>query len=133
MNQRFSSLLATPVFTAALLLTCGAATAQTAPQDARARYEQEREKCMTNNTQDSLATCLREANNALDAARKGQLSNPGAAADNNATQRCAAFQTAAEQNECMRRIDSSPASGSVSGGGVLRESVTTTVIPPKTN
>ncbi len=128
MKNRFSS-LATPVLTAALLLACSAATAQTAPQDARARYEQEREKCMTNNTQDSQATCLREANNALDAARKGQLTNPGPAADNNATQRCAAFPTAAEQAECMRRIDSSPASGSVSGGGILRESVTTTVVP----
>lgn len=124
---RFS--LTIPLFTAALLAT--SAIAQTVPQDARARYEQEREKCMTNNTQDSLATCLREANNALDAARKGQLSNPGAAASDNATQRCAAFQTATEQTECMRRIESAPASGSVSGGGVLRESVTTTVIPPK--
>lgn len=130
MKNRLSS-LTTPVLTAALLLACSVATAQTAPQDARARYEQEREKCMTNNTQDSQATCLREANNALDAARKGQLSNPGAAADTNATQRCATFQTAAEQTECMRRIESSPASGSVSGGGILRESVTTTVVPAK--
>ena len=84
---------------------------------------------MTNNTQDTLATCLREANNALDAARKGQLSSPGAAAPDNATQRCAAFQSAAEQAECVRRVQNSPASGSVSGGGVLRESVTTTVVP----
>lgn len=85
---------------------------------------------MTNNTQDSLATCLREANNALDASRKGDLSNPGAAANDNATQRCAAFQTAADQADCMRRVQSIPASGSVSGGGVLRESTTTTITVP---
>lgn len=85
---------------------------------------------MTNNTQDSLATCLREANNALDASRKGDLSNPGSAANDNATQRCAAFQTAADQADCMRRVQSSPASGSVSGGGVLRESTTTTITVP---
>jgi len=118
-----------PVLTATLLAACAGALAQTPPPDARARYEQEREKCMTNNTQDSLATCLREANNALDASRKGQLSNPGAAATDNATQRCAAFTTAAEQTDCVRRIQNSPASGSVPGGGVLRESTTTTVVP----
>ncbi|HRM00793.1 MAG TPA: hypothetical protein PLE22_15250 [Acidovorax sp.] len=121
--------LITPVVAAVLLAASAAAVAQTPPQDARARYEQEREKCMTNNTQDTLATCLREANNALDAARKGQLSSPGAAAPGNATQRCAAFQSTAEQAECVRRMQNSPVSGSVSGGGVLRESVTTTVVP----
>ena len=123
----------TPALTAVLLAASAAAMAQApAPSgDARARYEQEREKCMTNNTQDSLATCLREANNALDASRKGQLSNPGPAASENTTQRCEAFQTAAEQAECVRRTQSSSVSGSVSGGGVLRESVTTTVIPAK--
>ena len=120
--------LITPVV-AAVLLAASAAVAQAPPQDARARYEQEREKCITNNTQDTLATCLREANNALDAARKGQLSSPGAAAPGNATQRCAAFQSTAEQAECVRRMQNSPVSGSVSGGGVLRESVTTTVVP----
>lgn len=41
---------ATSVFTATLLLACAGASAQTPPQDARTRYEQEREKCMTNNT-----------------------------------------------------------------------------------
>lgn len=123
----------TPALTAVLLAASASAMAQAAAPsgDARARYEQEREKCMTNNTQDSLATCLREANNALDASRKGQLSNPGPAASENTTQRCEAFQTAAEQAECVRRTQSSSVSGSVSGGGVLRESVTTTVIPAK--
>ncbi|MFI8616610.1 hypothetical protein ACIGHN_13995 [Acidovorax sp. NPDC077693] len=121
-------------FITAVLLAASASAMAQAPApsgDARARYEQEREKCMTNNTQDSLATCLREANNALDASRKGQLSNPGPAASENTTQRCEAFQTAAEQAECVRRTQSSSVSGSVSGGGVLRESVTTTVIPAK--
>ena len=127
--KRFT--FATPVVAAALLMASAAASAQsaTAGSDARARYEQERQACMTNNTQDTLATCLREANNALDAARKGQLSSPGAAAPGNATQRCAAFQSTAEQAECVRRMQNSPVSGSVSGGGVLRESVTTTVVP----
>lgn len=121
---------AAPALTAVLLVTTSAAAlAQTPVSDARARYEQEREKCHTNNTQDSLATCLREATNAYDAARKGQLSDPGPVAIANATQRCDAFQNAQDRAECVRRIENEPASGSVPGGGVLRESVTTTVIP----
>ena len=59
---------------------------------------------------------------------QGQLSNPGPQAADNATQRCSAFQNADEQAECVRRVNA-PASGSVSEGGVLRESVTTTVVP----
>jgi hypothetical protein len=121
---------AAPALTAVLLVASSAATwAQTPANDARARYEQEREKCRTHNMQDSLATCMREATNAYDAARKGQLSDPGPIAIANATQRCDAFQNAQDRAECVRRIESDPASGSVSGGGVLRESVTTTVIP----
>lgn len=130
--KRFA--LITPVFTAALLATSAGAIAQTAaPQDAQARYEREREKCMTNNTQDSLATCLREATNALDAARRGQLTSPGVAATENATERCEVFKTPEQQRECVRRVESPPVSGSVAGGGVLRESVTTILVPPNTN
>ena len=127
--KRFT--LATPVVAAALLMASAAASAQsaTAGSDARARYEQERQACMTNNTQDSLATCLREANNALAAAKEGQLSTPGPQAQDNATERCDAFQSAQEKAECTARVHSAPASGSVSGGGVLRESVTTTIVP----
>ena len=66
-----------PVVTAALLAASGAALAQSPSSEATARYEQDRQKCMTNNTQDSMATCMREATNALDASRKGQLSDPG--------------------------------------------------------
>ncbi len=119
-----------PVITASLLAVSGAASAQTASSEATARYEQDRQKCMTNNTQDSMATCMREATNALDASRKGQLSNPGSVAMDNATERCSAFKSAQEQAECVRRIEKAPASGSVPGGGVLRESTTTTIIVP---
>lgn len=119
-----------PILTAIALMTSFSAVAQSpATGDARARYEQERQKCQTNNTQDSLATCLREANNALAASKEGQLSAPGPQAQQNATERCDAFQSAQEKAECAARINSAPASGSVSGGGVLRESVTTTIVP----
>jgi hypothetical protein len=122
--------VAAPALTAVLLATTSAgAWAQSPASDARARYEQERQACQTRNTQDSLATCLRDATNSYDAARKGQLSDPGPIAIANATQRCQAFQNAQERSECVRRIENEPASGSVPGGGVLRESTTTTVSP----
>jgi hypothetical protein len=126
--KRFA--FAAPVLTATLLALSTAAMAQVPASDARARYEQERQKCHTNNTQDSLATCLREATNALDASRKGQLSDPGPIAAANGTDRCNAFQSAQERSECVRRVESSAVSGSVAGGGVLRESTTTTIIVP---
>lgn len=126
--KRFA--FAAPVLTATLLALSTAAIAQVPASDARARYEQERQKCHTNNTQDSLATCLREATNALDASRKGQLSDPGPIAAANGTDRCNAFQSTQERSECVRRVESSAVSGSVSGGGVLRESTTTTIIVP---
>ena len=59
---------------------------------------------------------------------EGQSGEPGAAAQANARERCKVFQEAAEQAECVRRLDST-ASGSVAGGGLLRESVTTTYEP----
>ena len=124
LSAPLSLALASALFAASTL-----AMAQPSPAaDAHARYEQERQKCMTHNTQDSLATCLREAGAAQDAARKGQLSNPGPQAADNATQRCSVFQNADEKAECVRRVQG-PASGSVSAGGVLRESVTPTVVP----
>jgi len=126
--KRFA--FAAPALTAALLVASTAAMAQTPSTDARARYEQERQNCQTNNTQDSMATCMREATNALDASRKGQLSDPGPIAAANGTDRCNAFQSAQERSECVRRVESSAVSGSVSGGGVLRESTTTTIIVP---
>ena len=117
----------TSTCTMAAALACTTALAQPT-HDARARYEEERRACMTQNTQDSQATCLREASAARDAAAKGQLSSPGAAAQANARERCKVFQEAADQAECVRRLDST-ASGSVAGGGLLRESVTTTYEP----
>ncbi|AOG24345.1 hypothetical protein [Acidovorax sp. RAC01] len=119
---------ATHALAAAAFLAPFAAVAQTADAStAQQRFAQERQKCMTHNTQDSQATCLREAGASLDASRKGQLTS--AAGSEAATQRCAVFKDAAEQAECVRRVQSAPASGSVPGGGVLRESTTTVTVP----
>lgn len=124
--------LLTATIATAICGVSGISFAQSAPDDARARYTQEREKCLTHNTQDTLASCLHEAGAALGASRNGQLSQPGPSAAANTTDRCNTFQSAAEQAECVQRIQgpNTTTSGSVSGGGILRESVTTTVTPP---
>jgi len=117
----------TALAAAALLAPFAAVAQTTGASTAQERHAQERQKCMTDNTQDSQATCLREAGAALDASRKGQLTS--AAGNEAATQRCAVFKDASEQAECVRRVHNAPASGSVPGGGLLRESTTTVTVP----
>ena len=123
--QRFP--LFPPVFSAALLVVCAAATAQTPAMDAHARHGQDREKCMTHNTQDSLATCLREANNAAADKRRGVLDS-GTNYAANALARCDVL-TGEDKAACQARIAGyGSTSGSVAGGGVIRE-VETVVVP----
>lgn len=76
------------------------------------------------------AACRREVGAARDAARKGQLtSQPSYRA--NALARCAAHPPEARA-ECEARImgtGQTTVQGSVLGGGVIRETVTTTLVP----
>lgn len=125
---RFSPRLAAPL--AAALLACGAAQAAPDAAGSSATYRQERAACDRIASPDSQAACIREAGAARQAARAGHLSSREASTyEQNAAQRCAAFATADERAECVNRLQNAPASGSVQGGGVLRESETTTVIP----
>ena len=125
---RFPLRLAAPF--AAAVLACGAAHAASDAAGTPATYSKERAVCESITSPESKAACIREAGAAQQAARSGQLSSRDATTyDQNAEQRCAAFPTASERTECMNRMQNQPASGSVQGGGVLRESETTTVIP----
>ncbi|GKT15439.1 hypothetical protein AVHY2522_08145 [Acidovorax sp. SUPP2522] len=124
--RRFSALATTA------LLAAAAATAHAAPDEsARARYERDRQACLSGNTQQSEAVCLQEAGAALESSRTGQLTNPGAQAEqSNAVDRCAVFKTPEERSACLDRVKGpSAVSGSPAAGGVLRESTTTTIVP----
>jgi len=115
---------------AALMALFGAAHA--APNEAAkpSTYSQERSVCESITSPESKAACIREAGAAQQAGRAGQLSSRDASTyDQNAEQRCAAFPTQSERADCVSRAQNPPASGSVQGGGVLRESETTTIIP----
>jgi hypothetical protein len=117
----------------AALLAVTAATAQVATGttgiDASGSYQQEVNSCMTGKTQQDQATCLREARNAQADKKRGVLDNAGAEFQANAAARCDAL-AGEEKAACQARLMGfGNTTGSVAGGGVLRE-VETVVLPP---
>ena len=117
----------------AALFAMTAATAQVATGttgiDASGNYQQEVKACMTGHTQQDQATCLREARNARADKQRGVLDNAGAQFQANATARCDAL-AGEDKAACQARLMGyGETSGSVAGGGVLRE-VETVVLPP---
>lgn len=91
------------------------------------RYQDERAACMQR-PEPERAPCLREAAAARQAARKGEFDS-GGAYEANRLKRCEAL-PAAERDACVRRArDEGTASGSVAGGGILRE-YREVILPP---
>lgn len=92
---------------------------------AQQRYDQERGKCLSGQSHQDRATCLREAGAALEESRRNRLeTSAGADLQGNATARCNA-QPAADRDACVQRIMGAGSTrGSVEGGGVIRETVT---------
>jgi len=121
-SKKLSSLL---LATAGLL--CLPALAQNAAGTAR-NYQEELAMCA--HLPQDRAACQREAGAARDAARKGQLASlPDYSA--NALARCASVPPA-DRTACEARVTGTgqtSVQGSVMGGGVIRETVTTTVMP----
>ena len=119
-------------FRCALMLSAGLlalpALAQTAGAGSQRTYQEERAMCA--HLPQDPAACAREAGAARQAARQGQLTSaPDYTA--NALARCAAH-APVERAACEARVTGSGQSsvqGSVMGGGVIRESVTTVVMP----
>ena len=119
-------------FGVAALLAVTAATAQVATGttgiDASGSYQQEVNACMTGNTQQDQATCLREARNAQADKKRGVLDNAGAQFDSNAATRCDVL-NGEDKAACQARVlGYGNTTGSVAGGGLLRE-VETVVLP----
>lgn len=117
-------------FGAAALLAMGAATAQVASDkafpgaemiDSSGSYQSEINACMSGNTQQDRATCLREARNAEAEKRRGRLEDYAA----NAAARCEYHTIADDRAACRARVSGAgEVEGSVAGGGLLRESET---------
>lgn len=119
-------------FASAMLgLSAGTAIAATpTPADARARYEHERARCLSGESGQAQSTCLKEAGAALAEARRGQLDDGDAPYRSNARERCKVLSGDA-MRDCIARAmgQSTYVSGSVKGGGILRETVTTQIKP----
>lgn len=96
--------------------------------DSSGNTARERAACMTGATQQAQDTCLREAANAAAEQRKGGLeAPPGADLKANAMRRCEAL-GGDDRADCETRVQGGgQATGSVAGGGVLRE--VETVVP----
>lgn len=114
-------------------MVCGsAANAQTQGRDEKLRrFEADRQACLSGKTHQTFDSCMKEAKAVL-AERPG--SNPLVSAEQlqrNAQLRCEPL-TEEDRTACFARMrGEGTASGGVAGGGVLRELVTTEVVPSK--
>lgn len=111
------------------LMAMGTATAQVGPGttgiDDSGNYRQEVQACRTGKTAEDQATCLREAKSAQADRKKGTLTNSGNF-EANALARCDVFKDSQDKDACRGRVvGHATLSGSVAGGGLLRELETT--------
>lgn len=101
-----------------------AGPARTASTDT---FAQERAACDSNTVEDRTA-CRREAGAARIEARRGTLGQENTDFDRNRMARCDVHKNADEREYCLRRMrGEGTTSGSVAGGGILRE--LTVVVP----
>jgi hypothetical protein len=121
-----SSSTRNPVLAAVLTAFCSTAVLATGSADlaaAKTRYLQDMADCSAGRTNQDLATCRLEARNSLADAGRARPSESPEQYLQNALQRCQAH-IGDDRADCEARIRvTGNASGSVGGGGILRESV----------
>jgi len=100
--------------------------------DASGIYQQERAACLNGQSQQDQATCLKEAGAARGEAKRGNLNDGATSYQQNAQMRCNALPPA-DYDDCIRRAQGQgTVSGSVGGGGVVKETVTIVPAPMPT-
>lgn len=125
-GQRIIPFLNLSACAAAALLVAGMAAAAGGGQsEAQARYQQERAACISGQSNQDRATCLREAGAALQEAKRGRLGDTPSAYEQNQVARCDRL-AGGDREDCLRRMKGEgTVSGSVEGGGIYRELRTT--------
>jgi hypothetical protein len=90
--------------------------------DVQARYQKDRAACLSGETNQDRATCLREAGAALvEARRNGLTTTTDSTYVQNSMERCVPL-PAADQEDCVRRMNGEGiVKGSVEEGGIYRE------------
>lgn len=128
----FTPSLAALVVVASAFLGSSALAAE--PEAAKTTYIKDRADCDAGRTAEDRATCLKEAGAAAQERKRNGLDNAGSAREN-ALERCNVL-AGKEKIDCIARIDGPKksnqqvtTSGSVSGGGLIRETKTTTTGP----
>lgn len=102
------------------------AQVSTGPADAQSVFQRERAVCLNGASHQDRATCLKEASAAHQEARRGQLGNGDGQFERNRLMRCN-VQSPQDRLACERNANGEGVtSGSVNGGGIIRE-ITTTV------
>ncbi len=115
-----------PSLAAACLLTLSGLSFGQTPSDtgldSSGDYQKEMQACREGRTGQDRATCMQEARNAHKAKRQGALNTPNAQSmEANAMARCEGM-TEADRAACRARMMGyGQTTGSVAGGGVLRE------------
>jgi hypothetical protein len=101
-------------------------------QDDAARYRTERAACLQGNSPQGRKTCLYEAESARAAQRKGLLrGEPAQTLLDNGRQRCQLQPEGQARSDCELRLgNAAEVSGSVAGGGLLRQLTTREPSPP---
>lgn len=110
---------------AALLPIALGATGTPIPGQARARYLAERTVCMNGQSNQSLQTCLREADAAYAQARRSGLDDGAVDYARNALLRCERLPPDQRQACTARMQGAGTISGSAASGAIYRELVTT--------
>jgi hypothetical protein len=106
------------------------ASALAAGDAAAARYQRERAVCTSGQSNQERATCLREASAAYAQMRKNGVQDHDMALEQNAQRRCQALPNE-DRSACLARMQGQGSTrGSVSGGGIYRELVTTETAAP---
>jgi hypothetical protein len=102
---------------------------------AQSTYEKERADCDAGRTAEDRATCLKEAGAAQEERKRNRLDNNGSL-QQNAIERCNLVPTK-DRADCLARIEgpnqpnqTTKTSGSVAGGGIIRETTTTIIGQP---
>ena len=124
-QQTIPALVVSTCAVAALLFAGMAAAADGKLSDAQARYQQDRAACMSGQSNEDRATCLREAGAALQAAKRGRLGDDSGAYEKNRLIRCQAL-PAGDREDCLRRMHGEgTVKGSAEAGGTFTELRTT--------
>jgi hypothetical protein len=101
------------------------AAADGKPSEVQARYQQDRAACISGQSHQDRATCLREAAAALQEAKRGRSGDGQSSYEQNQLLRCDRL-SAEERDDCLRRMrGEGTVSGSMESGGLYRELRTT--------